>query len=255
MHAVLPPVAVGSHLSVAAGGAAQGLLPRRNWPRRARCRRAGSAVLRALVEARLSFLISGGTGTRQDDACCPPCSAWSGTRERIVLAEDSAELRPDHPHVVRLEGRPANQEGAGLVTLQDLVRQALRMRPDRLVVGEVRGPEVDRAAGRLEHRARGRLRDRACQCGGRRARPAGGPGDGRGTRPGSAAQPVGGRALGGDPSRTGPGPGGGGSPRCMCWSGTPSGLVVPVPALRWGAEAFAYERGWPRLLTLLGGAL
>ncbi len=65
-----------------------------------------------------------------------------GSRERIVLAEDSAELRPDHPHVVRLEARPPNQEGTGHVTLRDLVRQALRMRPDRLVVGEVRGHEV-----------------------------------------------------------------------------------------------------------------
>ena len=65
-----------------------------------------------------------------------------GPGERIVLAEDSSELRPDHPHVVRLEARPPNQEGTGRVTLRDLVRQALRMRPDRLVVGEVRGPEV-----------------------------------------------------------------------------------------------------------------
>lgn len=59
-----------------------------------------------------------------------------------MLAEDSAELRPDHPHVVRLEARPANPEGAGLVGLDDMVRQALRMLPDRLVVAEVRGPEV-----------------------------------------------------------------------------------------------------------------
>lgn len=71
-----------------------------------------------------------------------------GPDERIVLAEDSAELRPDHPHVVRLETRPANQEGVGRVTLRDLVRQALRMRPDRLVVGEVRGPEVTELIGR-----------------------------------------------------------------------------------------------------------
>jgi pilus assembly protein CpaF len=62
--------------------------------------------------------------------------------ERLVLVEDAGELRPDHPHVVRLEARPANLEGAGAVTLRELVRQALRMRPDRLVVGEVRGGEV-----------------------------------------------------------------------------------------------------------------
>ena len=62
--------------------------------------------------------------------------------ERLVIVEDATELRPDHPHVVGLEARPANIEGAGLVTVRDLVRQALRMRPDRLVVGEVRGAEV-----------------------------------------------------------------------------------------------------------------
>lgn len=62
--------------------------------------------------------------------------------ERLVLVEDAPELRPAHPHVVRLTARPANVEGAGEVSLRDLVRQALRMRPDRLVVGEVRGAEV-----------------------------------------------------------------------------------------------------------------
>ncbi|GGM65003.1 hypothetical protein GCM10012275_39410 [Longimycelium tulufanense] len=67
--------------------------------------------------------------------CVPPT-------ERIVSVEDAGELRPVHPHVVRLVARPPNVEGAGEVTLRDLVRQALRMRPDRLVVGEVRGGEV-----------------------------------------------------------------------------------------------------------------
>ena len=62
--------------------------------------------------------------------------------ERLVLVEDASELRPEHAHVVALEARPANIEGAGEVTLRTLVRQALRMRPDRLVVGEVRGAEV-----------------------------------------------------------------------------------------------------------------
>ena len=62
--------------------------------------------------------------------------------DRLVLVEDTTELRPDHPHVVGLEARPANVEGVGAVDLRTLVRQALRMRPDRLVVGEVRGAEV-----------------------------------------------------------------------------------------------------------------
>lgn len=97
--------------------------------------------IRAVVAARLSLLVTGGTGTGK--------TTWLSmllglvdARERIVIVEDSAELRPMHPHVVRLEARPANLEGAGAVTLRDLVRQSLRMRPDRVVVGEVRGAEV-----------------------------------------------------------------------------------------------------------------
>jgi len=71
-------------------------------------------------------------------------AAWSlvSPRERVVVVEDAGELRPRHPHVISLEARPPNIEGAGEVSLRTLVRQALRMRPDRLVVGEVRGAEV-----------------------------------------------------------------------------------------------------------------
>ncbi len=98
-------------------------------------------LLDRLVAVRRSFLITGGTGTGKTTVLAALLSRV-GPAERIVIVEDSAELRPDHHHVVRLEARPANVDGAGAVILRDLVRQALRMRPDRLVVGEVRGGEV-----------------------------------------------------------------------------------------------------------------
>ncbi|MGC4943685.1 TadA family conjugal transfer-associated ATPase [Kribbella sp. DT2] len=101
----------------------------------------GIAVLRDLLDARLAFLISGGTGTGKTTLLNSLLSTVPST-ERLVIVEDASELRPDHPHVVRLESRPPNGEGTGEITLRDLVRQALRMRPDRLVVGEVRGAEV-----------------------------------------------------------------------------------------------------------------
>lgn len=97
--------------------------------------------LEAIVEARLAFVVSGGTGSGKTTLLSCLLGLMSPS-ERLITVEDSCELRPDHPHVVRLEARPANVEGAGEVTLRDLVRQALRMRPDRLVVGEVRGAEV-----------------------------------------------------------------------------------------------------------------
>ncbi|PVG82416.1 pilus assembly protein CpaF [Nocardioides gansuensis] len=101
----------------------------------------GAELLRAVVEARLAFLVSGGTGTGKTTLLAALLSLVDA-RERLVMVEDASELRPEHPHVVGLEARPPNLEGAGELTLRTLVRQALRMRPDRLVVGEVRGAEV-----------------------------------------------------------------------------------------------------------------
>jgi pilus assembly protein CpaF len=140
LHAVLPPVSgSGTCLSLR--------VLRRSSPDLAALVAAGTfpgrseELVRALVERRLAFLVSGGTGAGKTTLL----SALLGMvapGERMVLCEDAAELVPGHPHVVRLLTRPANVEGAGRVTLRDLVRQALRMRPDRLVVGEVRGAEV-----------------------------------------------------------------------------------------------------------------
>lgn len=99
------------------------------------------SVLERMVERRLSFLISGATGSGKTTllstllGLCQP-------NERLVLIEDASELNPVHPHVVSLESRHGNLEGGGEVDLGELVRQALRMRPDRLVVGECRGAEV-----------------------------------------------------------------------------------------------------------------
>lgn len=248
LHAVLPPVAVGSaHLSlrvvrpraftlgelIAAGTVPPG----------------GERVLHRLLDARLSYLISGGTGSGKT-TLLSTLLGLVGPRERIVLAEDSAELRPDHPHVVRLEARPANQEGVGAVGLDVLVRQALRMRPDRLVVGEVRGAEVVHLLAALNTGHEG----------------------GCGTVHANAAADVPARleALGTAA----------GLDRAALHSQLaaalsvvlhlardsagrrrvaevqvldrgPSGLVTTVPALRWGARGFVRERGWPQLSALL----
>ena len=98
-------------------------------------------LVREIVRARLAFLVTGGTGSGKTTLL----GAGLGLvdpRERLLFVEDAPELRTTHSHVVRLSARPPNVEGAGEVSLRDLVRQALRMRPDRLVVGEVRGAEV-----------------------------------------------------------------------------------------------------------------
>jgi pilus assembly protein CpaF len=97
--------------------------------------------LGAAVGARRSILISGGTGSGKT-TLLNALSAFVDPSERVITIEDAAELRLRQPHVVRLESRPANVEGRGLVTIRDLLRNALRMRPDRIVIGEVRGPEA-----------------------------------------------------------------------------------------------------------------
>lgn len=98
-------------------------------------------LLLRMVQARLAFLVIGGTGAGKTTMLAALLGAVEPT-ERIVCVEDAAELAPNHPHIVRLVARVPNVEGAGEVTVRDLVRQALRMRPDRIVVGEVRGAEV-----------------------------------------------------------------------------------------------------------------
>lgn len=103
--------------------------------------RDGAVLLERLVRNRVAFMVSGGTGSGKTTLLNALLSV-ADPEERLVLVEDTSELRPAHPHVVGLEARPANVEGVGEIDLRTLVRQALRMRPDRLVVGEVRGAEV-----------------------------------------------------------------------------------------------------------------
>jgi pilus assembly protein CpaF len=98
-------------------------------------------VLEAASQARLNVIISGGTGSGKT-TLMNAMSRMIGRDERIITVEDAAELQLQQPHVVRLETRPANLEGRGEVTARDLVRNALRMRPDRIIIGEVRGAEA-----------------------------------------------------------------------------------------------------------------
>ena len=99
-----------------------------------------AAVLKGLVEARLNILISGGTGSGKT-TLLNALSAFIDSSNRIVTIEDAAELQLLQEHVVRLETRPPNTEGRGAIHQRELVRNSLRMRPDRIIVGEVRGPE------------------------------------------------------------------------------------------------------------------
>ncbi|MDE9366951.1 TadA family conjugal transfer-associated ATPase [Luteipulveratus sp. YIM 133132] len=140
LHAVLPPLVDGAaHISLR--------IPQRDRPDLEALHRWGAvddvgvAALRRLVRARQAFVISGGTGSGKTTLLGALLREVEAD-ERIVLVEDVRELQVAHPHVVRLEARAPNVEGRGEVGLSTLVRQCLRMRPDRLVVGEVRGAEV-----------------------------------------------------------------------------------------------------------------
>jgi pilus assembly protein CpaF len=99
------------------------------------------ALLQGIVCARLNVLIAGGTGSGKT-TFLNVLSGFIPASERIITIEDSAELQLQQAHVVRLETRPSNIEGKGQITQRDLVRNSLRMRPDRIIVGEVRGEEV-----------------------------------------------------------------------------------------------------------------
>jgi pilus assembly protein CpaF len=101
-----------------------------------------AAFLAAAVRARLNGIISGGAGAGKTTLLNALAGAIPGARERVITIEDSAELRLPQEHVVALESRPANTEGRGEVTIRHLLRNALRMRPDRLVIGECRGGEA-----------------------------------------------------------------------------------------------------------------
>ncbi|EID54721.1 TadA family conjugal transfer-associated ATPase [Saccharomonospora xinjiangensis] len=140
LHAVLPPVAAeGTCLSLRVLRPAKHDL--RSLRRLGTVDDAGLALLEAIVSARMAFLVSGATGSGKSTLLAALLGAVDPA-ERVVCVEDVGELQPSHPQFVRLVAKPPNVEGVGEVTLRELVRQALRMRPDRLVVGEVRGREV-----------------------------------------------------------------------------------------------------------------
>ncbi len=139
VHAVLPPLTANTSIALRVLGRRpydiDALVARRAMPA------AVAALLRSVVAARLAFVITGGTGSGKTTLLGALLAAVPVT-ERLLVIEDAPETVVAHPHVVRLVPRGANVEGAGAIGLRELVRQALRMRPDRLVVGEFRGAEM-----------------------------------------------------------------------------------------------------------------
>ncbi len=147
VHAVLPPVSGGgTALSIRVPGPSQPTLT--ELESRGFFDPGDADRVRELVGSRANVLVSGAAGSGKTTLLAALLAA-APAHERIVVIEDVAELRIDHPHVVTLEARQPNLEGAGAVPLDRLVREALRMRPDRLVVGECRGAELRELLGAL----------------------------------------------------------------------------------------------------------
>nr|WP_272432868.1 TadA family conjugal transfer-associated ATPase [Actinomyces sp. B33] len=140
LHAVLPPLSAAGPL-ISLRTSRSGGLSLADMEADGTCAPLIGRVLRALVDRRANVLVSGATGSGKTTLLASLLSLVPPD-ERIVCIEEVTELRPVHPHVVNLRERRANVQGAGAVTLADLVRAAMRMRPDRLVLGECRGPEV-----------------------------------------------------------------------------------------------------------------
>jgi pilus assembly protein CpaF len=140
VNAIIPPLSLdGPILSIRRFGRSP--LTARDLVTLGSVTREALALLAAAVEAKVNILVSGGTGTGKT-TFLNVLSAFIPERERVVTIEDSAELQLQQRHVVRLETRPPNIEGRGEIVARDLVRNSLRMRPDRIIVGEVRGAEV-----------------------------------------------------------------------------------------------------------------
>ncbi len=138
-HALLRPLA--EHTTISLRIPARKVIPLEQHVEMGTISETGSQILRDVISARVSFLVCGGTGTGKTTILGSLLSEVD-ERERIVVVEDSTELVIAHPHVISLQSRLANIEGLGEVNLRSLIRQSLRMRPDRIVVGEVRGVEV-----------------------------------------------------------------------------------------------------------------
>jgi pilus assembly protein CpaF len=140
VNAIIPPLAIdGPALSIRRFGAtpitAEKLVDLGTWTEEM------ASFVQACVRCKMNILVSGGTGSGKT-TLLNVLSRWIPSNERVVTIEDSAELQLQREHVVRLEARPPNIEGKGEVSERDLVRNSLRMRPDRIIVGEVRGPEA-----------------------------------------------------------------------------------------------------------------